>query len=155
MSKENQQLIDYILQKATKIFEKTGLTVPQEWLSSDLTVTQLRVLVTLQTLGHGRMSDVADGIGVALPTATGIVDNLVNKRLVIREDDPRDRRVVMCKLSPQGKELIGKLWEFGGLQIKKMLESLTTEELKKIAEVTEILDKNTPRYTNRESVKGR
>ncbi len=149
MSKENQELTGYILQMATRIFEKIGLAVPQEWLSSDLTVTQLRVMVILQTGGHVRMSDIAAETGVALPTATGIVDNLVNKGLVIREADPHDRRVVICKLSPQGRELIGKLWEFSGMQIKKMLEGLTDEELKKIAEVTEILDRNTPKAESR------
>jgi DNA-binding MarR family transcriptional regulator len=139
MEEDKEQLAQHILQMATRLFEMIGLAVPQEWLSSDLTVTQLRVMVTLQTAGSAKMSDLAAGIGVALPTATGIVDNLVNKGLVIRETSPRDRRVVICRLSPQGIEMIGKLWEFSGQQIKKMLEGLSYDQLQKAVDVVDIL----------------
>ena len=141
MKDENSRLVDHILQVATNIFETVGISVPQEWLSSDLTVTQLRVLLMLQTAGSCRMSEIAAGMGVALPTATGVVDHLVAKELVIREADPRDRRVVMCRLSPGGRELIGKLWEFSRLQLEQLIRCLDTEELARAAEVVDILYK--------------
>lgn len=139
---KGKELTDYILKMATKIFEIIGPVLPQEWLSSDVTVTQLRVLLILQTTGSARMSDIAAGIGVALPTATGVVDNLVTKGMVTRETSPSDRRVVVCKLSPRGKELTGKLWEFGRLQLVRMLDGLDIEQLNKAAEVADILYSN-------------
>lgn len=143
MKAENQQkLVQHILQIATDIYELIGLVVPQEWLTSELTVTQLRVLLVLKTANLCRMGDVASALGVTLPTATGIIDNLVNKSLVVREINPKDRRVVICKLSAQGHELIGKLWEFERLQMEKLLDGLTVEQLQKTAEVAEILRQN-------------
>jgi DNA-binding MarR family transcriptional regulator len=139
---KRQQLIKEILLMATAIFESFGPIVPPEWLSSDLSVTQLRVLLILKTTGPSRMSNIAASLGVALPTATGIIDNLVGKNLVTRENTPQDRRIVICKLSAQGEELIGKLWEFAGLQIGKLLELLTLDQLQQAVGFVKILQDN-------------
>jgi len=88
------------------------------------------------------MSDIASILDVALPTATGIVDKLVKKELVIREADLQDRRLVICRLSDAGQELINRLWTFGQFQMERLLNGLTEEELEKAAEVAEILFDN-------------
>jgi len=46
---------------------------------TDMTVAQLRVLLLLQTEGQSRMSSIAGTLGIAVSTATGIIDNLVKK----------------------------------------------------------------------------
>ena len=89
-----------------------------------------------------RMSSIASVIGVALPTVTGVVDNLVTKRLVLRETDPEDRRLVICKLSLKGQDLINKLWMSGRFQLANLLEGLTEEQLKKAHEVARMLYEN-------------
>lgn len=139
---KRQELIQQILQMATAIFESIGPAVPSEWLSSDLSVTQLRVLLILKAAGPSRMSKIASSLEVALPTATGIIDNLVNKSLVVRENTPQDRRIVICRLSAHGEELIGKLWEFAGLQIGRLLELLTLEQLQQAVGFVKILQDN-------------
>ena len=92
MSRDKDGLTQYILRLSEEIYNELTPGVPPEWLSSDLTVAQLRVLLVLHTDGPGRMSSIASVIGVALSTATGIVDNLVRKGLVLRDADPQDRR---------------------------------------------------------------
>ncbi|MCK4274808.1 MAG: winged helix-turn-helix transcriptional regulator, partial [Dehalococcoidales bacterium] len=94
-----------------------------------------------------RMSSIASVLDVALSTATGIVENLVRKELVVREADPHDRRLVICKLSPAGQELIGGLWRSGEFQMERLLDGLTLEQLKKAAEVAEMLLDNVSRNT--------
>jgi len=94
------------------------------------------------------MSIIASILDIALSTATGIVDNLVKKGLVIREADPQDRRLVICKLSPAGQESINKLWTSGQFQMERLLDGLTLEELHKAAEVAEILFNNVARKTD-------
>jgi DNA-binding MarR family transcriptional regulator len=91
------------------------------------------------------MSAIASVLDVALSTATGIVDNLVKKELVVREADPNDRRLVICRLSPAGQELIGGLWRSGEFQMERLLNGLTLEQLKKAAEVAKILLENVSR----------
>jgi DNA-binding MarR family transcriptional regulator len=142
MEAEKPDLIQPIMQKIAEIYKLIGPAVPEEWLSSDITVTQLRLVLVLQTFGPLRMSDIASKLNVTLPTTTIIVDNLVRKNLVLRETNPQDRRLVICKLSAEGEALIGKLWGSGRMAIEKLLEGLTEEQLQKAAEVAEFLCQN-------------
>ena len=132
-------LIRHILKLAENIFQEIKTIVPPEWLKSDITVAQLRVLLVLFAEGPSRMSSIATSLDIAISTATGIVDKLVNKKLVIRNDDPEDRRLVICTLSDHGTKLMSQLWLLGQSQIEKLLHGLTEEQLNKAAEVAQFL----------------
>ncbi len=142
MDPGRREITRKIMQKIEDIYKLIGPAVPEEWLSSDITVTQLRLVLILQTYGPLRMSDIASRLKVTLPTTTIIVDNLVRKNLVLRETNPQDRRLVICKLSTEGEVLIGKLWGSSRMAIETLLEGLTAEEIKKAAEVADILFEN-------------
>jgi len=137
-----ENLIQHILKLSEDIYRSlTPATpaIPPEWLSSDLTVAQLRVLLVLYTAGPSRMSSIASYLGIALSTATGIVENLVKKKLVRRGVASADRRLVICQLSVQGQELVNRLWRLSQFQIEKLLDGLTLDQLKKAAEVADFL----------------
>ena len=142
MKQKREDLVQHILKLSEDIYSKLTPGFPVEWLSPDLTVAQLRVMLILRTQGPVRMSRVASNIGTALSTATGIVDNLIKKELVLRDMDPNDRRVVICKLSPEGEKLMDKLWTQGQLQMKKLLDGLNLKQLRDAAKVTEFLLNN-------------
>jgi DNA-binding MarR family transcriptional regulator len=145
---DSEILVRHILKLAEDIYRAIKPGIPPEWLTSDLTVAQLRVLLILHTEGASRMSTIASSIGIALSTATGIVDNLVKKGLINRGDDPEDRRLVICTLSSEGQETINRLWTLGQFQIEKLLDGLSLEELSKADEVAEILLGNVMSSTN-------
>jgi DNA-binding MarR family transcriptional regulator len=147
MATKREDLVRNILKLSEDIFNAIPLNVPPDWLSSDLTVAQLRVLLVLHTQGPSRMSSIASVLGIALPTATGVVDNLVRKGLAIREADSQDRRLVICRLSPEGQGLINKLWMSGQFQMENLLDGLTPEQLEKALEVARILFENVSKKT--------
>jgi DNA-binding MarR family transcriptional regulator len=153
MSRKQNQLINDILNLSEKIFATIPVTVPPEWFSSDATIAQLRILLLLHMQGSARMSSIASELGITLPTATGIVDNLVKKDMVIRDTDPSDRRAVICTLSPTGQTFVNKIWVSGQSQMEKLLDGLTVEQLEKAAEVADILYKNVSKQS-RKSEKG-
>ncbi len=142
MRKDSETVVRHILKLAEDIYRGIKPSIPLEWLTSDITVAQLRVLLVLYADGPSRMSSIASTIGIAVSTATGIVDNLIKKGLVTRSDDPEDRRLVICTLSSQGQETINRLWTMGQFQIEKLLQGLSLEQLKKVDEVAELLLKN-------------
>ncbi len=139
MEQDSETLVRHILKLAEEIYRAIKPSVPPEWLTSDLTVAQLRILLFLYTEGPSRMGSIASSIGIAVSTATGIVDNLVRKGLVVRGADPEDRRLVICTLSSQGQETINRMWTLGRFQIEKLLQGLSVEQLKKVDEVAEFL----------------
>ena len=85
------------------------------------------------------MSHLASTIGIALSTATGIVDTLVKKEMVFRGTDSHDRRLVICQLSSRGQELTNGLWTMGQSQMKKLLDGLTLGQIREAKEVAELL----------------
>ena len=139
----NKTLVLDILKASENIFHAIGISIPPEWLSSDMTVAQLRILLLLHTDGPSRMSSIAAKLGIAVSTATGIMDNLVKKELVVRNADPEDRRVVICVLSLMGQEIINRIWAQGQLQMERLMRGLSREQLEKAKEVAEFLLANT------------
>jgi len=148
MKQSEQELVKIILELSGNIFNAMSPDIPAEWLSIDLTLAQLRVLLVLKAQGSRKMSAIAAVLGIALPTATGIVDNLVRKGFAVREADPQDRRLVICKLSRQGQELINRLWTSGEFHIERLLEGLMPQQLEKAADVAQMLFDNLSRKTD-------
>ncbi|MCD6216510.1 MarR family transcriptional regulator [bacterium] len=71
----------------------------------ELTPPLVSALMMLRDMPDGlRMSDIAKRISSTMPTTTGIVNRLVERDLVVRGDDPNDRRVVTVKLTEKGKK---------------------------------------------------
>ncbi|HEY94235.1 MAG TPA: MarR family transcriptional regulator [Dehalococcoidia bacterium] len=149
MSRTKNNIVKEILDLSEKIFATIPITVPPEWFSSDATIAQLRILLLLHMQDSTRMSSIASELGIALPTATGIVDNLVKKELVIRDADPGDRRVVVCRLSSTGQIFINKIWVSGQAQMERLLDGLSLEQLEKAAEVADILYQNASRRSSK------
>ncbi len=137
MKSEKQQLTEHILDMIEGIYRMFGPAVPQEWLSSDITVTQLRILLVLREAGTMKMSDIAAKLNVTLPTATVIVRNLVRKNLIERVVNPEDRRLVICRLTLEGQALIEKIWGFGRFTIGILLQDLTLTQLKNTVELAD------------------
>ena len=147
MEADKANMILPIMQTVEEIYKFIGPAVPEEWLSSDITVTQLRLLLVLQSCDHLRMSDIALQLKVSLPTATVVVNSLVHKNLVKRESNPQDRRLVICKLSPEGQTLTKKLWGSGQTVIEKLLEGLTTEQIQRTTDLVKLLYQSAQKFS--------
>jgi len=113
--------------------------VPKEWLSVDLTMPQLKIVLLLFTDGPARVSTLASALGVSLATTTGITDRLVQHNLMVRSSDPEDRRAVVCSLSEKGKELITRLWELGQSRVRSLMKKMTSAKLEIIREAMEAI----------------
>ncbi len=85
----------------------SGLTsrVEDVLVGSDLTLDQWRVLRTVDDDGPLSMSDLGGRTRIPGPTATRIVDRLVERSLLYRNVDPTDRRRVVVHVSERGRAL--------------------------------------------------
>lgn len=71
-----------------------------------LTASQLSALVHLEEHGALRLGELARREGVRPPTATRLVDPLVERGLVTRSPDPDDARGVLLALTRPGRRLL-------------------------------------------------
>ncbi len=128
-SGNTDELIESTLQLSERAFRELFPILPKEWLSLDLSTPQLKVVLLLLVNGPCRMSVIASSMGVSLATATGVVDRLVERGIIIREGDPEDRRVVICRLSNKGEKMLLGLVQLARNHAEMMYRSLSTEKL--------------------------
>ncbi len=73
--------------------------------SEKLSTQEIRVLRTVGRQDCCPMSGIADAICLSLSSVTGLIDRLVEKRLVKRDRSAEDRRVVQVELTEEGRDL--------------------------------------------------
>ena len=67
-----------------------------------LSVAQFRVLAFLNRNEGPSLTDLAEHLGLGLPSASTLVDGLVERRLIHRRVDPSDRRCLVLALTAEG-----------------------------------------------------
>jgi DNA-binding MarR family transcriptional regulator len=136
---KKEEIIESILQLTDKLFRQLLPILPMEWIHLDLTMSQLKIVLLLFITGHSRMSDIASELGVSLATATGVVDRLVERNLLVRNGDPDDRRVVLCELSNDGEKIIRDLWQLSQKRAGDLMSALDTPHLLLLSEALQAL----------------
>ena len=130
-----EQLLAEILGLEPAMHRAMGPARAKDWVDVDLTMSQLKILFVL----HGsvvpggpeglRVSEVARFLGVTLPTVTAVMDRLVERGLVRRDQDPDDRRQHVCRLTPDGQRLIEQLAAGHRAYTEALLGYLSEDEL--------------------------
>ena len=83
-------------------------------------VTQIAALFLIHHKGTSSVSDIGDGLEITTPAASQLLERLVQQGLVVRSEDPNDRRLRQIALSKQGEVVLQE-----GLQARqKWLEDL-------------------------------
>ncbi|MEN8200907.1 MAG: MarR family transcriptional regulator, partial [Thermodesulfobacteriota bacterium] len=67
----------------------------------ELSMAQVQVVMTVQACGGCTISRLAEQLQVSPPSASGMVDRLVEKGVLHRERSQEDRRKVVVRLSEQ------------------------------------------------------
>jgi DNA-binding MarR family transcriptional regulator len=74
--------------------------------SLDLTVPQFRTLAFVNRNKGSSLSEVADHIGLTSPSASTLVDGLIQRGLMTREEHPGDRRRVRLAVTRPGEIIL-------------------------------------------------
>lgn len=104
-----------------------------------LSGSQRIVLRALLNNGPYQVSEVANQLGVTLSAATGLVDRLVKARLVTRERDQADRRVVWVKITPEGEQAVQAAEGRRRAAFRDMVQNLPEEDLAQLCDILERL----------------
>ncbi|MCA2213531.1 MarR family winged helix-turn-helix transcriptional regulator [Jidongwangia harbinensis] len=107
--------------------------------SSHLTMSQLKILFLLSRHGNVSGGELARLLGVGLATLSGTIDRLVAQDLVVRTEDPQDRRVRRIGLTEAGDKLIAGIITAGAEKQHTLLSRLSADELTVVAEAMRLL----------------
>jgi DNA-binding MarR family transcriptional regulator len=120
-----------ILQRIMTSYNDISKSInPKGLLKINLTAAQIKLLTCFSDREELNMSELSRNLGVSMPTMTAMVDRLVNSKMVKRERDTIDRRVVRAGLTDSGREMLRKLVRIRKKEMEKILMNLTEEEMK-------------------------
>jgi DNA-binding MarR family transcriptional regulator len=103
---------------------------PKGLLKIDLTTAQIKLLTCFSDKDHHTMSDLSKKLSVSLPTITAMVNRLEHSKMVRRERDNTDRRVVKVSLTRAGQRELTRLVSIREREMERILMNLTEDEMK-------------------------
>ncbi len=107
---------------------------------SDLSVPKFRVLIFLNRHEGASLSDIAEHMGLTLPSMSIMIDGLVARNMVIRQKDPGDRRRVTLAPTALGRTVMQSAYEATAARLGKRLAALPAAARRTILEAMQILE---------------
>ncbi len=150
MDSDRKELIDRIAGSMDRMTKLGRVRIRDDLAGFDMTMPQIRTLYFLSR-GPQRMKDISDHLMRGMPSATSMIDRLVRKGYVERAPDPSDRRVVLCRITDPGREMLDRFSRMGAVRFEAVAESLTDHELDTIAPALKMLVDAMVRQTSSES----
>jgi DNA-binding MarR family transcriptional regulator len=106
---------------------------------ADLSVPQFRTLGFVQRYPDSSLSDLADHLGLTLPSVSKLVDGLAKQKLISRQESNVDRRRLMLVLTPNGESIVNSAREAALANLTKIISRLSNDELETIHRAMELL----------------
>ncbi len=98
-------LVDTVVTAYMELFMTMQFNAVSHWLMLELTFAQARALFMLAARKELTVSQLAKLLDVGKPTASILVQQLVERELVTRTEQETDRRRTIIRLSPKGEEI--------------------------------------------------
>lgn len=139
MDDKRQQLVQEIIVKIKRFFRSThaaGLSFKGHQLNR----IHMGLLFYIAKNDGVSMKELAEFLCVTNGAVTQFVDDLVEKKLVVREVDPQDRRGVKVSLSQDTAKELPELKKKYFAMIAPRFSKLTTEELQTLTQLIDKID---------------
>jgi len=107
--KEFMDFTDYLCFRMGAIARKMTRYYNNKLAPYGITIVQSWVLFYLFRQKSSSLKEIANAVQLDSPVVTGLVDRLVKEGLVIREEDPEDRRSLKISLTPRGRQVVEEI----------------------------------------------
>ncbi len=112
-----------------------------DWVDAELSAAQLKTLFLVVFRQPSSVNHLSAMLGVGQPTASHLVEKLVQAGLLERIENPQDRRSVQVKETGAGQELVRRLWQGRREFLRSWLERLSAHEISALWEGLSALQK--------------
>jgi MarR family transcriptional regulator for hemolysin len=107
--------------------------------SSELTVPQFRTLAFVNRNEGSPLCKVADHMGLTSPSASKLVDGLIKRGMMTREDQPDDRRRVRLVVTSRGRAILQASTRGTLAYLAKKMSSVSADDREIISKAMETL----------------
>lgn len=133
MEHSRSELVDTVVKAYMDLFMTMQFNAVSHWLMLELTFAQARALFMLAARKELTVSQLAKLLDVGKPTASILVQQLVERELITRTEDTADRRHTIIRLSSKGEEIGAGRRRERGKQWQRWLSQLSDDELSALA----------------------
>lgn len=123
------QLANEAVQAYLAFGDAMRLAILPNWITADLTISQVKAIVLLAHHGVLTVGALAGLLGIGNPAASVLVQRLVEQELAERSEDIQDRRRTLVSLTEQGNKLISGRREQTEARLRHWLGQLGDDEL--------------------------
>jgi DNA-binding MarR family transcriptional regulator len=124
------------------------------WGDLDLTMSQLKTIMLLVETGGLTGRDLAEKMGIGPSAVTALVDRLVQRQYVRREEDRADRRVSWARPTSKATELFERLHATHRERLAELLVTLSFEDLALVAQAISTLERAATRQAGVKPLSG-
>jgi len=107
----------------------------------DLSMAQFRTLAFVDANQGASLSEVAEHIGLGLPSMSKLVDALVKRKLLTRELHGTDRRRICLALTSKGKRELDEAYQHTQSFFAEKFAELSNDERTQIGEAMNVMRK--------------
>jgi DNA-binding MarR family transcriptional regulator len=138
MSTTNQ--LSDVVREWAKVFMNRSMSDFKRFMEdTGLSFTHVNILMRLFHGGISGVSEIGERMGITNAAASQTVDRLVHMGLIIRTEDPDDRRAKRLELTQVGRDMIEKGVDTRSYWIERLTDSLSAEEQDLITSALTIL----------------
>ena len=132
--------------KAARLLDPMRLQV---WEEMGINFPQLRILFRVRSHPGIDLRSLAEQMGISASAASQQVDKLVERDLLLRQDDPEDRRRLSLELTERGQQATGEISRASHSYVESALSCLTDDELEDLHRILGRVLANAPSSVQR------
>ena len=133
------EINDQIVETLFKIAKNFKGSMHNDFEHSHLTMLQCQALECVKKKKNVHMHDIASHFATTMPTATALIDKLIAAKLVKRENDVNDRRIVKLFMTKLGDKLLHQVVKRKSEKMGKILSYLSKQDKQELLRILETL----------------
>ena len=94
-----------------------------------LSESRLIILVLLQEYQELSLQEIAKKLGITKASTTTLISSLVNKQLISKRNDKKDKRITLVSLTSAGTDLLTETLKQHSLWIEKITNNLSDNDV--------------------------
>jgi DNA-binding MarR family transcriptional regulator len=106
---------------------------------SGLSMSQLGALFHVHRMGHSGVTDLGEHLGVTSPAASQMLERLAQQGLILRTEDPSDRRAKQIVLTDEGLRVLRESMPARQTWLSELAGSLSDAEKEAVTVALDLL----------------
>ncbi len=133
LNKEIRDLMDTVMKDMYLLDKEIETTF-------GLTSARVFTLLAFNARELMKMKELSDALSLTSSTMTRMIDNLVKEGLVERGHEPRDRRLVIVKLTNEGKRLTDNIKVYKEKYFKSVMDNVESDGKEMASSLKTLID---------------